>query len=116
MHTRIRGCDLLQSVASGFNDGQVSDSVRTRVQCDLSYKWFVAKGNDDCRQAEETWLCYNIAKDIGESKDLAASEAGRVVELQKLYDAWSAQQAEPTVKDKPANNAPKKNGEKTKAA
>ena len=59
---------------------------------------------------------YNIAKDIGESKDLATSEAGRVVELQKLYDAWSAQQAEPTVKDNPANNAPKKNGKKTKAA
>lgn len=59
---------------------------------------------------------YNIAEDVGESKDLAASEAGRVVELQKLYDAWSAQQAEPTVQDKPTNNARKKNGKKTKAA
>ena len=66
---------------------------------------------------------YNIAKDIGESTDLATGELGRVMELQKRYDAWSAQQAEPTVKDTPANNkdnpaknAFKKNGKKKKAA
>lgn len=56
---------------------------------------------------------YNLANDIGESKDLASSEPARVVELQKLWDAWSAQQAEPTVRDQPAANAaPKKNAKK----
>lgn len=55
---------------------------------------------------------YNLAKDIGESTDLATSEPKRVLELQKLYDTWSAQQAEPTFNDKPANNAAKKNGRK----
>jgi len=58
----------------------------------------------------------DIAKDIGESTDLATGELGRVVELQKRYDTWSAQQAEPTVKDTPANNAPKKNVKKKKGA
>jgi len=48
---------------------------------------------------------------------IASSEPARVVELQKLWDAWSAQQAEPTVRDQPAANAaPKKNAKKKPAA
>ena len=55
---------------------------------------------------------YNLAKDIGESTDLATGDPKRVADLQKRYDAWSAQQAEPTVKDAKPNNAPKKNAKK----
>ncbi|MDZ4849667.1 MAG: sulfatase-like hydrolase/transferase [Pirellulaceae bacterium] len=39
---------------------------------------------------------YNIAKDIGESTDLAAAEPSTVAKLQKLYHAWSAEQAAPS--------------------
>ena len=61
---------------------------------------------------------YNLAKDVGESKDLASVETKKVVELQKLYDSWSAEQAEPTARD--ADNANpkkqnKKNNKKTEA-
>jgi arylsulfatase A-like enzyme len=58
---------------------------------------------------------YNLANDIGESKDLASTEAARVIELQKLYNAWNAQQAEPTVKDstEPKSGKTKKNGKKS---
>jgi arylsulfatase A-like enzyme len=42
---------------------------------------------------------YDLAHDIGESKDLATAENTKVAELQKLYDAWNAEQAEPTAKD-----------------
>ena len=42
---------------------------------------------------------YNLANDVGESKDLALKESAKVSELQKLYDAWSAEQAEPTARD-----------------
>jgi len=61
---------------------------------------------------------YNLAEDIGEAKDLAASQPQRVAELQKLYDTWSAQQAEPTVRDQPAGNKknPKKKAKKQTAA
>jgi arylsulfatase A-like enzyme len=55
---------------------------------------------------------YNLAKDMSESSDLAIGDPKRVAELQKLYDAWSAQQAEPTVKDAKAKKA-KKNKVKT---
>jgi len=65
---------------------------------------------------------YNLAKDIGESIDLASNDAAKLTELQKIYDSWNAEQAEPTVVDKPQNNGNKKNknanatGNKRKAA
>jgi len=52
---------------------------------------------------------YNLAKDIGESIDLASNDAAKVTELQKIYDSWNAEQAEPTVVDKPQNKGNKKN-------
>ncbi len=52
---------------------------------------------------------YNIAKDIGESTDLAPTHADKVAELQKIYDSWNAEQAEPTVADQPKINGNKKN-------
>jgi arylsulfatase A-like enzyme len=51
---------------------------------------------------------YNLAKDMSESTDLASNEPKRVAEMKKLYDAWSAQQAEPTVKDAKGSTGPKK--------
>ena len=57
---------------------------------------------------------YDLATDIGESKDLAGRHPDKVAELQKLYDAWSVAQAEPIAKDKPA--AVKKVNKKKKAA
>jgi arylsulfatase A-like enzyme len=51
---------------------------------------------------------YNLAKDMSESTDLASDEPKRVAEMKKLYDAWSAQQAEATVKDAKGSTAPKK--------
>ena len=60
---------------------------------------------------------YNLEADVGEQKDLASAEHQRVAELQKLWDTWSAQQAEPTVRDKPADEKkPKKNAKKKQAA
>jgi hypothetical protein len=45
---------------------------------------------------------------MSESIDLASNEPKRVAEMKKLYDAWSAQQAEATVKDAKGSTAPKK--------
>jgi arylsulfatase A-like enzyme len=53
---------------------------------------------------------YDLAADVGEQKDLAGSEPGRVAELQKLYDGWNTEQAEPTVRD----SKPKKQDRKRK--
>jgi arylsulfatase A-like enzyme len=58
---------------------------------------------------------YNLATDIGESKDLAATQPEKVKELQAMWDQWSAEQAPPSAPDN--NNAPKANkkGGKKKA-
>ncbi|NCA10313.1 sulfatase, partial [bacterium] len=42
---------------------------------------------------------YDLAADVGERHDLAASAPDRVAELKKLYDGWNAEQAEPVARD-----------------
>ncbi|MFM9032065.1 MAG: sulfatase [Opitutaceae bacterium] len=54
---------------------------------------------------------YDLSKDIGEAKDLAAAQPAKVRELQALWDKWSAEQAEPSAPDAPAG-AGKKAGKK----
>ncbi|MGC3966859.1 MAG: sulfatase-like hydrolase/transferase [Pirellulales bacterium] len=48
---------------------------------------------------------YDLSNDVGESRDLASAEPDRVALLQKLYDKWSAEQAEPTAVDMPQPKA-----------
>jgi arylsulfatase A-like enzyme len=68
------------------------------------WKLVVAKGGSGKPEL------YNLADDVGEQRDRAGTEPGRVAELQKLYDAWNAEQAPPSARDKPANpkQTPKK--------
>lgn len=61
------------------------------------WKLVVAKGGSGKPEL------YNLADDVGEQRDRAGTEPGRVAELQKLYDAWNAEQAPPSARDKPAN-------------
>ncbi|MFN9720233.1 MAG: sulfatase-like hydrolase/transferase [Planctomycetota bacterium] len=55
---------------------------------------------------------YDLAKDLGESRNLAASQPETVEKLQKLYDAWNSQQIESTVPPNEDNLKGKKNGNK----
>lgn len=57
---------------------------------------------------------YNLAADIGESKDLAAAQPAKAKELQALYNKWSAEQAEPSAPDSPAGGKAKKGENKKK--
>ncbi len=50
---------------------------------------------------------YDLAADIGESKDLAAAQPTKVKELQAMWDKWSAEQAPASAPDAPAGNAKK---------
>lgn len=51
---------------------------------------------------------YNLAADIGESKNLAGAQPEKVRQLQTLWNAWSAEQAPPSAPDAPAKKAAKK--------
>ncbi len=47
------------------------------------------------REAEDPPWLYNLARDPGESKDLAASEPGKLKELREAFEAWNKTLAEP---------------------
>jgi arylsulfatase A-like enzyme len=57
---------------------------------------------------------YDLAADIGESRNLASAQPAKVKELQALWDKWSAEQAPPSAPDAPAKA--KKDGAKKKRA
>lgn len=59
---------------------------------------------------------YNLAADIGESKDLASAQPAKAKELQTLWDKWSAEQAAPSAPDAPGGGKAGKNGKKKKNA
>ena len=59
---------------------------------------------------------YNLANDLSESKDLAAAQPEKAKELQALWNKWSAEQADPSVPDAPANQNKNKNKKKKTAA
>jgi len=56
---------------------------------------------------------YNLASDVSESNDLAASQPEKASQLQALYATWSKEQAEPSAPDGPAG---KKGKNKKKVA
>lgn len=58
---------------------------------------------------------YDLATDLGESKDLAAAQPAKVKELQAMWDKWSAEQAPPSAPDSNAAAKGAKKGGKKKA-
>ena len=72
---------------------------------DGDLKLVVAKGGSGSPEL------YNLATDIGESKDLAAAQPAKVKELQAKWDKWSAAQAPASAPDS-GSGAPKKNKKK----
>ncbi len=58
---------------------------------------------------------YNLADDIGESKNLAGAQPDKARELQALWDKWSAEQAPPSTPDAPAAKGKKAGKQKKRA-
>jgi arylsulfatase A-like enzyme len=59
---------------------------------------------------------YNLADDISESKNLAATNPDKVRELKSLWDTWSAEQAPPaSPKEKPNKQQKRKQRQRAKA-
>jgi arylsulfatase A-like enzyme len=52
---------------------------------------------------------YNLADDIGESKDLAAAQSDKVKELHAMWNKWSAEQAPASAPDSDGGKKNKKN-------
>ena len=111
---KLDGVDLLP-----YLTGQNESRPHERMYWRFGKQWAVRSGdwklvvaNGGSGQPE----LYNLARDMSESKDLASAEPARVAELQKLYDAWNAEQAEPSAVDqrRPAGKAKAKAATKAK--
>ncbi|MGH8247768.1 MAG: sulfatase [Gammaproteobacteria bacterium] len=59
---------------------------------------------------------YNLAADIGESKNLARAQPAKVKELQALWNKWSSEQAEPGAPDPSPVRMPNKAEKKSASA
>ncbi len=57
---------------------------------------------------------YDIATDIGETKDLAVAQPAKVKELQVLWDKWNAEQAPASAPNAPGGKAKKNEKKKNK--
>jgi arylsulfatase A-like enzyme len=104
----LDGVDLVP-VLSGKAEGRPHETMFWRFGQQWAvrngdWKLVVSKGGSGRPEL------YDLAADVGEQQDHAASDPGRVAELQKLYDGWNAEQAEPTVRD----SKPKKQERKKK--
>ncbi|MDZ4800283.1 MAG: sulfatase-like hydrolase/transferase [Bryobacteraceae bacterium] len=85
--TGIDGVDLLPFL-TGKNSGTPHDELHWR----FGPQWAVRKGDWKLlKTAQGSVELYDLKSDIGEKKDLAASAAPKLKELQASHDAWNAQ-------------------------
>jgi arylsulfatase A-like enzyme len=111
---KLDGVDLLPYV-TGANKNRPHQTLYWRYGPqwairDGDLKLVVSKGGGD--QPE----LYNLARDFAETTNLASAQPDTVKQLRAKYDTWSAEQAEPSAPDVPANNAKKAARNKKKAA
>ena len=108
---QLDGVDLMP-----FLTGKNSARPHPTLYCRYGPQWGIRHGDMKLvvsRGGSDKPELYDLAADIGESKDLAAAQPAKVKELQALWDKWSAEQAPPSAPDAPA--AGKKKGNKKKA-
>jgi arylsulfatase A-like enzyme len=74
------------------------------------HRWAVRQGDWKLvKNGREPVSLYNLASDIGETKNLADEQPGRVAAMKAAYDQWDAQNKEPLWTDAPAPPAAKSN-------
>lgn len=104
--TQYDGVDLLAYV-TGKNSARPHENLFWR----FGEQWAVRSGDWKLvvsRGGSGEPELYNLSRDRAEATDLAGAEPEKVAELQKLYTAWSSEQAEPSARDNPAKPAKKK--------
>jgi arylsulfatase A-like enzyme len=110
---KLDGVDLAPYV-TGKNAARPHETMYWRYGA----QWGIRHGDDKLvvsRGGSGKPELYDLSKDVSESKDLAAAQPGKVAELQKLWDKWSAGQAPPNAPDEQAETLqpkPKKNARK----
>jgi arylsulfatase A-like enzyme len=102
---KLDGVDLTPYV-TGVNKARPHETLYWRY----GPQWGVRHGDMKLvvsRGGGTTPELYNLARDIGESNNLAAAEPKKVQQLQALWNKWSAEQEESSVPDSPVSKAKK---------
>lgn len=108
---KLDGVDLLPYV-TGANKARPHEAMYWRYGDQWAVRhgdWKLVVSRGGSGQPE----LFNIATDLSESRDLAASQPEKVKELQALYTAWDKEQAPPSAPDGPAGKKAK-NGKNAK--
>jgi len=109
---KLDGVDL-----TPFVTGKVAGRPHSTLYWRYGPQWGIRHGEMKLvvsRGGGATPELYDLATDIGETKNLAGAQPAKVKELQTLWDKWSAEQAPPSVPDAPAGKG-KKGGKKKQA-
>jgi arylsulfatase A-like enzyme len=96
---KLDGVDLLPYV-KGANRARPHETLYWRY----GPQWAVRHGDwklVNSRGGGPEPELFNLAEDIGESKNLAAAQPAKVKELRALYDKWNAEQAAASAPDTP---------------
>ena len=107
---KLDGVDLVPFV-TGANSSRPHEKMYWRY----GPQWAVRQGDMKLvvsRGGTNQPELYDLANDVAESKDLASAQPAKVKELLALYNAWSAEQAEPSAPDSPAAGKKKAGGKK----
>ncbi len=97
---KLDGVDLLP-----YLTGKKSERPHQTLYWRYGPQWAVRHGDHKLvvsRGGSGQPELYDLARDIGESKDLAPTMPEKVKELQALYERWNAAQAPASVPDAPA--------------
>ncbi len=97
---KLDGVDLLP-----YLTGKKSERPHQTLYWRYGPQWAVRHGDHKLvvsRGGSGQPELYDLARDIGESKDLAPTMPEKVKELQALYERWNAEQAPASVPDAPA--------------
>jgi arylsulfatase A-like enzyme len=99
---KLDGVDLLP-----FLSGERTEAPHENLYWRFGEQWAIRRGDWKLVVAQglTTPALYNLAQDIGETTDLAATEAAKVTELQQAYDDWNAQLIPPRWKRQTAGAA-----------
>ncbi len=96
---KLEGTDLLPYL-SGTTSGVPHDQLCWRFRFPPNqpalHRWAIRQGDWKLvKNNREPLALYNLANDIGESNNLAATQTERVVDMKAAYQRWDAQNKEP---------------------
>lgn len=107
---KLEGVDLMP-----YLTGKTKDRPHETLYWRFGEQWAIHHGDwklvvNSVDGVDKPAALYNLKDDIGEAKDLAATEPAKVKELKGLYDKWNADNKPPLWKPNPAKkkNNPKK--------